>query len=67
MAVVNQVNDHIKEVQSVAEGIASARDTVIAQSWQRCVSDYQLDPLILQEAYIVPHAELKLHQERLDK
>ncbi|MCC4798816.1 sigma-54-dependent Fis family transcriptional regulator [Enterovibrio norvegicus] len=67
MAVVNRVSDHIQEVQRVAEGIASERDAAIAQSWQRCVSDYQLDPLVLQEAYIVPHSELKEHQERLDK
>ncbi|WP_028024474.1 sigma-54-dependent Fis family transcriptional regulator [Enterovibrio calviensis] len=67
MEVVRQVRDHIKEVQGVAEGVNSARDAVIEQSWRRCVSDHKLDPLVMQEAYIVPHAELKYHQERIDK
>nr|WP_232313441.1 GAF domain-containing protein [Enterovibrio coralii] len=67
MAVTTDVNEHIREVQRVVEGEKSARDEVIARSWARCIDDYSLDPVVLQEAYIVPHTQLKEHRERLDK
>ncbi|WP_407331935.1 sigma-54-dependent Fis family transcriptional regulator [Enterovibrio sp. 27052020O] len=67
MAGTTRINQHIREVQSVADGKGSTRDKVITQSWARCIADYHLDPLVLQEAYIVPHTQLKEHRERLDK
>lgn len=67
MAVTTQVSEHIKEVQSVIDGSQTSRDEVIAASWTRCIDDYHLDPVVLQEAYIVPHTQLKEHRERLDK
>ncbi|CZF83332.1 sigma-54-dependent Fis family transcriptional regulator [Grimontia marina] len=67
MAVTMRVSEHIKEVQSVIEGSQTSRDDVIATSWTRCIDDYHLDPVVMQEAYIVPHTQLKEHRERLDK
>ncbi len=45
----------------------SSRDKVITDSWQRCLADYKLDPVVLREPYILPGTELKEHRERLEK
>ena len=47
-----RINNHIREVQLIAEGGQTVRDPVIVESWRRCVRDYGLDPLELKEAYI---------------
>lgn len=49
------------------DGKQTSRDDAIAASWARCIDDYHLDPVVLQEAYIVPHTQLKEHRERLEK
>lgn len=62
-----RINNHIREVQLIAEGGQTVRDPVIAESWRRCVRDYGLDPLELKEAYILPQYELRQHRERLEQ
>ena len=58
---------HIREIERVALGGASARDRPVVQSWLRCVNDYRLDPAAAQEAYIVPETTLKEHREQADE
>ncbi|MCZ0734883.1 sigma-54-dependent Fis family transcriptional regulator [Phreatobacter sp. AB_2022a] len=65
--VAQQLRDHMREVQIVADGGGSARDQVIRESWKRCVVEYGLDPTALKHAHIVTNRELKEHRERLDQ
>jgi len=62
-----QVSSHIKEVERVAMGEQSGRDTLVQDSWKRCVDQHGLDPARMQEAYIVPDSELREHQERMEE
>jgi transcriptional regulator of acetoin/glycerol metabolism len=55
---------HIREIERVAMGGASGRDTPVVQSWLRCLNDYRLDPATAQEAYIVPDGTLREHREQ---
>lgn len=56
--------DHINEIERVALGGSTPRDSAVVKSWLRCLNDYGLDPSRAQEAYIVPHHQLKEHQEQ---
>ncbi len=56
--------DHINEIERVALGGTTPRDSAVVKSWLRCINDYGLDPTRAQEAYIVPHQQLKEHQEQ---
>ena len=56
--------DHINEIEQVALGGTTPRDSAVVKSWLRCINDYGLDPTRAQEAYIVPHQQLKEHQEQ---
>jgi transcriptional regulator of acetoin/glycerol metabolism len=58
---------HIEEVERVAAGSNSTRDTLVLESWKRCVDTHGLDPARMQEAYIVPDYELREHRERTEK
>jgi transcriptional regulator of acetoin/glycerol metabolism len=46
--------------------LVEQHDAVIRSSWQRCVHEHGLDPGRMQEARILPWAELREHQERLE-
>jgi transcriptional regulator of acetoin/glycerol metabolism len=46
---------------------AVAPDSVIQQSWARCVHQHGLDPTRMQEAVILPAQRVREHQERLDE
>jgi len=58
---------HIREIERVALGGASARDAPVVRSWLRCLNDYRLDPASAQEAYIVPEGTLKEHREQAEE
>jgi transcriptional regulator of acetoin/glycerol metabolism len=57
---------HIDELVRVAEGAPSERDTVIQNSWRRCVTDHKLDPSSPQEAFILPSEQLRPHREAME-
>ncbi|WP_076997554.1 sigma-54-dependent Fis family transcriptional regulator [Variovorax sp. KK3] len=48
------------------DALLQRHDAVIRSSWQRCVHEHGLDPTRMQEARILPWAELREHQERLE-
>ena len=58
---------HIEEVERVTTGGACTRDSMVVESWKRCVDTHGLDPARMQEAYIVPESELREHQERMEQ
>ncbi len=67
-----QQREHIRTVIRVAgEGIVPAaersRERIIRDSWARCVHEHQLDPTRLREPLILPHYQLREHQDRLDE
>jgi transcriptional regulator of acetoin/glycerol metabolism len=56
---------HIEEIQRVLEfQHPSSRDSAVVDSWRRCIQKHSLDPAIRRGAYILPHKDLKEHQER---
>jgi transcriptional regulator of acetoin/glycerol metabolism len=65
--VDTHVASHIEEVERVAAGGSSTRDTPVLESWKRCVETHGLDPARTQEAYIVPNSELLEHRDRMEK
>lgn len=60
-------NIHIDELARVAEGAPSNRDTMIQDSWRRCVSNHKLDPSVLREPYILPSEQLRPHIDAMDE
>jgi len=61
---------HIDELVRAASGTASVltpRDAVITTSWQRCVTEHNLDPVVLREPCIVSPALLREHQDAMDE
>ena len=46
---------------------AESPDTLIRDSWMRCVHQHRLDPTRMQEAVILPQQRVREHQERLDE
>jgi transcriptional regulator of acetoin/glycerol metabolism len=64
--------EHIHAVMTLAgDGVllpsSSAPDPIIRESWARCVHEYRLDPTRMQEAVILPHAQLREHQDRIEE
>ncbi len=47
-------------------GVSFAKDSIIHDSWARCVSEHRLDPTRMQEAVILPNAQLREHQDQLE-
>ncbi len=64
---------HIEQVlQSVGleadarHAVGPGKDQLIRASWARCVLEHRLDPARMQEAIILPGAQLREHQDRLE-
>lgn len=58
---------HVSEIESVLAGCQTNRDSVVTDSWIRCVGEHRLDPTITSEAYIVPGSKLREHRERSER
>ena len=58
---------HIDELVRAASGQGSRRDAIIEASWRRCVTEHNLDPVVLRDPCIVTHARLREHQEAMDE
>ena len=59
--------EHIREVEDVAMGRASARDPFVVQSWLRCINEHRLDPTRACEAFILPETELRSHRQQSEE
>ncbi len=64
VGTAKSAGEHINEIELVALGGSTPRDSAVVKSWLRCLNEYGLDPSRAQEAYIVPHHQLKEHQEQ---
>jgi transcriptional regulator of acetoin/glycerol metabolism len=58
---------HIDELVRVAIGEQSTRDSIIHESWRRCVSEHKLDPVVLRDACIVTDTCLREHRDAIDE
>lgn len=56
--------EHLDEIGRVVNGGATGRDSVVQESWLRCVNDYGLDPQRAGSARIVTEATLRVHREQ---
>jgi transcriptional regulator of acetoin/glycerol metabolism len=65
--VITEQAAHIDELVRVAVGENSARDTIIHQSWVRCVSEHKLDPVVLRDACIDTSGRLREHRDAMDE
>ncbi len=59
--------DHIREIERVALGQATNRDTHVIESWRRCLDRYRMDPAAAREAVILPAERLKEHRQQAEE
>lgn len=59
--------DHVEEVDRVLRGDDTGRDRVVADSWQRCVDAYGMDPAQRAPAYILSETEFREHREQSER
>ena len=65
-AISTAKHEHIDELIRVAEGGQSERDSVIVNSWLRCVGSHNLDPSVLRPAVIIEDRRLREHRDAMD-
>ncbi|MDQ0457786.1 sigma-54-dependent Fis family transcriptional regulator [Rhizobium paknamense] len=58
--------DHIEEIERVGLGSNTGRDTIVVESWRRCLETYQLDPAQAREAVIVSETRLREHRQQAE-
>ncbi|WP_198521934.1 MULTISPECIES: sigma-54-dependent Fis family transcriptional regulator [unclassified Sagittula] len=59
--------DHVAEIDRVLRGQDTGRDSLVADSWRRCVESYGMDPTRAEAAHIVTDAELRAHREQSER
>jgi len=57
---------HVANVLKVAEGGRTSHDSIIADSWRRCMEQHQLDPTSSPEPYIHTEQQITEHRQRLE-
>ncbi|MCI4678019.1 sigma-54-dependent Fis family transcriptional regulator [Rhodoblastus acidophilus] len=60
-------SDHIDELMRAAAEQNSRRDTIIHESWLRCVAEHKLDPTVLREARILTQGQLRECRDAMDE
>ncbi len=58
---------HIDELVRAASGYATRRDSIIQDSWRRCVTQHNLDPVVQRDPCILPPSRLREHQDAMDE
>jgi transcriptional regulator of acetoin/glycerol metabolism len=58
---------HLREIDQVLSGRGMGRDTLVEQSWRRCVEEYGMDPAKPNPAHIVTEARLREHREQSER
>lgn len=58
---------HVDEIDRVIGGDISTRESVVVDSWRRCVDVHGLDPARPNPAYIVTAAKLREHREQAER
>jgi transcriptional regulator of acetoin/glycerol metabolism len=57
---------HVAEVIKAAEGDRMSYDSIITDSWRRCIQEHQLDPVTAPEVYVHTNAQLTEHRQRME-
>ncbi|EIT67966.1 MULTISPECIES: sigma-54-dependent Fis family transcriptional regulator [Hydrocarboniphaga] len=63
---MNETSLHIREVVDVIGGAPSMRDSLVRDSWRRCVDQHGLDPTRRQRAHVLPDSRLREHRDPLE-
>lgn len=58
---------HLREIDQVLAGSAMGRDSIVTQSWRRCVEQYGMDPAKPSPAHIVTESRLREHREQSER
>lgn len=59
--------DHVDEIDRVLRGAETGRDSLVSDSWRRCIETYGMDPSRKDPAYIVTETELRAHREQSER
>ena len=59
--------EHIKEIDRALSGAPTGRDSVVLESWKRCVDVHGLDPTRANPAHIVTATKLREHREQSER
>lgn len=59
--------EHINEIDRALGGVETGRDTVVLESWKRCVEVHGLDPAHPNPAHIVTATKLREHREQSER
>ncbi|WP_415400959.1 sigma-54-dependent Fis family transcriptional regulator [Tateyamaria sp. SN3-11] len=62
-----QDSDHLEEIDLVLNGVDTGRDRLVADSWQRCIESYGMDPSRREPAHILPQTEYREHREQSER
>lgn len=65
---MNRTNhsSHIVDVLKVAEGESVQYESIITESWRRCIQEHQLDPTSAPEVYVHTEIQLSEHRQRME-
>ncbi|MEN9417076.1 MAG: hypothetical protein RI988_696, partial [Pseudomonadota bacterium] len=64
--VLRAIGGEVGRGASLRDVPGHPKDAIIQSSWARCVSEHRLDPTRMQEAIILPHAQLREHQDQME-
>jgi len=59
--------NHTNEIDRVLNGFDTGRDRLVADSWQRCVEAYGMDPTRQEPAHILPDTQFREHLEQSER
>ncbi|WP_417674144.1 sigma-54-dependent Fis family transcriptional regulator [Roseibium sp.] len=59
--------EHVDEIDRVLRGVETGRDSLVAESWRRCVQTYGMDPSRPDPAHVVTESELREHREQSER
>lgn len=59
--------EHITEIDRVLKGEETGRDSLVVESWRRCIESYGMDPTRPDPAYIVSETQLREHREQSER
>lgn len=62
-----QDSDHLEEIDLVLNGVDTGRDRLVADSWQRCIDSYGMDPSRRAPAHILSQREFREHREQSER
>ncbi|MBN9291892.1 MAG: sigma-54-dependent Fis family transcriptional regulator [Hyphomicrobium denitrificans] len=62
----NNRNAHVADVIKATEGDTTNYDSIITDSWRRCIQEHQLNPVTAPEVYVHTSAQLRERQQRME-